>query len=374
MKKLLIILFLWAASIQLVSAVGYNYNQQMNGVDVCWQYDDMCGVLTASNTEIIHWVTDGGSNSCEISGYGWALTPNSQYYAYYPYSQSYKINKNPMTALPVSYKGQTQTENGSAAHLNAYDFMTAQALSEEENCHFDFNHLGCVLRIECEVRGKQKLKDLTISSSSKVFADEATMDAVNGTLTPTAYSSTMSLSLDNVTIEAGEHLVAFIMLPAMDLTDKLMTVLLTNAEGKVCSADIRATDIKQGCLYPIYLKMSAFRNARARAFDFDLNSDSDSDSDSDFNFNFDSDFNVRKAAAKAPIISRVTAAMPNFLSDDAHCFEQINWIDDSGIDSPNISTSGGTESGRRSYTLNGMKTSFADRGTIIIRNGKKYLK
>lgn len=370
MKNLLSILFLWAASMQLAFAIGYTYNQQTGGMDVCWQYDDMCGVLTESNTEIIHWVTDGGSSSCEISGYGWALTPNSQYYAYYPYSQSYKINKNPMTALPVSYKGQTQTGNNNTAHLNAFDFMTAQALSGEENCHFDFNHLGCVLRIECEVRGKQTLKGLTITSSSKVFVDEATIDAVNGTLTPTAYSSTMSLALNDVTIADGEHLVVFMMLPAMDLTDKLMTVTLTNAEGKVCSADIRATDIKRGCLYPMYLKMSAFRNARVRAFDSD-----DPLWFSHINENSDSDFSSTaiKSPAKAPIISRVTAAMSNFLSDDTHSFEQINWIDDSGIASPSISPYGGVEGGCRSYTLTGIRTQSPKQGAIVVHNGKKYI-
>ena len=357
MKKLLSILFLFMATIH-VFAVDYLYNQQTVGVDVCWQYDDMCGVLTESNTEIVHWVIDGGSNSCELSAYGWALTPNSQYYAYYPYSQSYNINKNPMTALPVSFAGQAQSENNDAAHLNAYDYMTAQAVSGEDECHFDFSHLGCVLRIECKTKGKQTLKALTISASSNIFATEAIMNVVDGTLTPTAYSSKTTLSLNDITVEEGEHLVVYLMMPPANLNGKLMTITLATTDGMVSSADIKAPDLQAGRIYPMSLKMTGLRKANTRT----LVAGSDVDFDSNFDFNH--------IKAKAPtIISRVTAFAPDFTVDDANCFEQINIIED---DVTAIASQGQSK-GQSQYTLSGIKVTTAEKGTIVVNKGKKYL-
>ncbi len=359
MRKILSVLLMFMATIHAL-AVGYNYNQQTDGVDVRWQYDEMCGVLTESNTEVIHWVVDGGSNTCEISAYGWALTPNSQYYAYYPYSQSYNINKNPMTALPVSFVGQMQSENNDAAHLNAYDYMTAQAVSDEDKCHFDFSHLGCVLRIECKTRGKQTLKALTISASSNIFATEATINVVDGTLTPTAYSSKTTLSLNGITVEEGEHLVAYLMMPPANLNGKLMTITLTTTDGMVSSADIKAPDLQAGRIYPMSLKMTGLRKANTRALVAGYD-------------DFDSDFNFNHIKAKAPTtISRVTAFAPDFTVDDANCFEQINIIDDDVT--AIASQSQGQSQGQSQYTLSGIKVTTAEKGTIVVRNGNKYIK
>lgn len=360
MKRLLSILFLCAVSMHLAFAVGYIYDQQANRVDVCWLYDDMCGVLTESNTEIVHWVIDGGSNSCELSAYGWALTPNSQYYAYSPYSQSYKLNKNPMTALPVSYAGQSQAGNNNAAHLNAFDYMTAQALSGEDECHFDFKHLGCILRIECEMQEKQTLKALNLSLSSSDFAAEATMDVVNGTLTPTTSASTLPLDLSDVTIEAGEKLVAFMMLPPTNLTARVMNVTLITSDGMSAKAEVKGTEMQPGCLYPMSLKMPKFRKTIVSYASLVRDADSD----------FVLDFN--RAKAKAPIISRVTAFAPAFLPDEAHVFEQMNIPQD---DVSGILSQSQSQSQRQSqYTLSGVKTTSSEKGTIVIRNGKKYIK
>lgn len=366
MKKLFSILFLLVASMHLAFAVGYSYNQQSGGMDVCWQYDDMCGVLTESNTEVIHWVVDGGSNTCELSAYGWALTPNSQYYAYYPYSRLNNIDKNPMTALPVSYTGQSQAGNNNAAHLNAFDYMTAQALSGEDQCHFDFKHLGCILRIECEMQEKLTLKTLTISLSRNDFAAEATMDVVNGTLTPTTSASTLPLDLSDVTIEAGEKFVAFMMLPPTNLTARVMNVTLITTDGMSAKAEVKGTEMQPGCLYPMSLKMPKFRKTLVSYASLVR------DVDSDLNFNLNFNLNLNSVKAKSQIINRVTAFAPAFVTDEAHVFEQMNIPQDdvSGI----LSQSQGQSRSQSQYTLSGVKTTSSEKGTIVIRNGKKYIK
>lgn len=340
-------------------AVDYRYDQQAESMNVRWALAEMCGVLTPTNTEIIHWTTDEGDSNCTLSAYGWSLTPNTQYYAYSPYSQSYKLNKNPMTALPVSYTGQSQAGNNNAAHLNAFDYMTAQALSGEDECHFDFKHLGCILRIECEMQEKQTLKALNLSLSSSDFAAEATMDVVNGTLTPTTSASTLPLDLSDVTIEAGEKLVAFMMLPPTNLTARVMNVTLVTTDGMSAKAEVKGTEMQPGCLYPMSLKMPKFRKTLVSYASLVRDADSD----------FDLDFN--RAKAKAPIISRVTAFAPAFLPDEAHVFEQMNIPQD---DVSGILSQSQSQSQRQSqYTLSGVKTTSSEKGTIVVNKGKKYL-
>lgn len=352
MEKLLAIFVLLVAMLHHASAVDYGYNQQAECMNVHWTLDEKCGVLTPSNTEIIHWTTDGGSSNCTLSAYGWALTPNAQYYAYYPYSQSYKTNHNPMTALPVSFLGQSQTENGSTAHLAAFDFMTAQAKSTEEACHFTFAHLGSLLRIECEIEGKRNLRQLMLTSEQKDFATDGTMNVVDGKFTPTTYDETMPLMLNDIPIADGEKLVAYMMVPPINLTGRTLTLKLIDTDGVTSEAELKGTTIQQGYFYPITLKMPKFGAvAKARPANRMIK--------------------ASPPQRAASIVQTVTAFVPDFALDNDHRFEQINIPEEETSRITNHKANLSKQ--KPSYTISGIKTAVPAKGTIFIRSGKKYL-
>lgn len=353
MKKLLSILFLLAAATTFAFAVDYSYNQQQEGIVAHWTRDDMCGVFTQSNTEIIHWTTAGGSNNCPISAYGWSLSPNSQYYAYFPFSQSYTANKNLMTALPVSYAEQLQTGNNTTAHLAAFDFMTAQATTTADNCHFSFLHHGSVLRIEMLLDSRQTVTSLTFSSKESLFATKAEMNAVTGTLKPTEYSSAITLILRDVTIEKGGTLVAYMMMLPTDFEDKTLEVTLTTTDGKALTAFVKGTRITAGHVYPIALEMKLSANAKSYGA-------------KPYNRTTAKPQN-RKSSAPS-IVNSITANIPDFTVDSNHRFQQIE-NDETSI--ANI-TAGKTNT-NNIYSINGVWISSPSKQSIIIRNGKKYL-
>ena len=362
MKKLLSILFLLAATTTFAFAVDYEYNQQQEGIVAHWTRDDMCGVFTQSNTEIIHWTTAGGSNTCPISAYGWSLSPNSQYYAYFPFSQSYTANKNPMTALPISYAEQLQTGNNSTAHLAAFDFMTAQATTTADNCHFSFLHHGSVLRIEMLLDSKQTVTSLTFSSKESLFATKAEMNAVTGTLKPTEYSSAITLELKDVTIEKGETLVAYMMMPPTDLEDKTLEVTLTTTDGKTLTAFMKGTRITAGHVYPIALEMEQSALETRNTKHETLNQVTSKPQ----NLKTSEPQNLKASAPS--IVNSITANIPDFTADSNHRFQQI---ENNETSIANI-TAGKTNS-NNIYSINGVWISSPFKQSIIIRNGKKYL-
>lgn len=360
MKKLLSILFLLAAATTFAFAVDYEYNQQQEGIVAHWTRDDMCGVFTQSNTEIIHWTTAGGSNTCPISAYGWSLSPNSQYYAYFPFSQSYTANKNLMTALPVSYAEQLQTGNNTTAHLAAFDFMTAQATTTADNCHFSFLHHGSVLRIEMLLDSRQTVTSLTFSSKERLFATKAEMNAVIGTLKPTEYSSAITLELKDVTVEKGEILVAYMMMLPTDLEDKTLEVSLTTTDGKTLAAFTKGTRITAGHVYPITLEMmnkqSINKTYKTDAQEYKYNK---------LDLLTAKPQNLKASAPS--IVNSITANIPDFTADSNHRFQQIE-NDETSI--ANITA--GTTNSNDIYSINGIRISSPFKQSIIIRNGKKY--
>ncbi|MBQ0075507.1 MAG: fimbrillin family protein [Prevotella sp.] len=311
MKKLLSILFLMAA-VQFAFATGYTYDQEKGEIQLAWKYDDMCGVFTVSNTEIIHWVLNDADNNCTLSAYGWSLTPNATYYSYYPYSQSYIINKNPMTALPVSYGAQSQEQNDNAAHLAAYDFMTAQTISTANDCHFDYQHLGSIIRFECSLDGERTLKSLTLASDNEDFTTTATMNATNGTLTTLTKEPTMTLALNDITVAEGQPLVAYMMMPPTNLRDKDLTVTLTDDNGAATVADLKGADILPGRVYPITLAMPPFDDGKYEEKP-----------------NGDPPLMAKRSLFDRPTavtMNNPTAFAPNFMTDEESQFEQKFYI------------------------------------------------
>lgn len=347
-------MFLLATATTFAFAVDYEYNQQQEGIVAHWTKDDMCGVFTESNTEIIHWTTAGGSNTCPISAYGWSLSPNSQYYAYFPFSQSYTANKNPMTALPVSYAEQLQTGNNSTAHLAAFDFMTAQTTTTADDCHFSFLHQGSVLRIETLFDSKQTVTSLTFSSEENLFATKAEMNVVTGVLKPTEYNSAITLNLKDATIEKGGTLVAYMMMPPTDLKDKTLEVTLTTADGKKLTAFVKGTNILAGNVYPIALEMKLTGNAKSYGA-------------KPYNRITVQPYNRRTSAPS--IVNSITANIPDFTADSSNRFQQTE-----NNETSIATTTAGTTNSNDIYSINGIRISSPSKQSIFIRNGKKYLK
>lgn len=227
----------------------------MQGNCVCfsWLVSDVVCVYTPSGTRVKFFIKSisADSHNATLTGYGWGLTSDTQYYGYAPYNSEYHSRQLPMTALPISYEGQSQQSNNNTAHLAAYDYMTTQAISSSTACHFNYNHLGSIIRLECPMESTETLTTVTISAPSEKFVTEATMNVTNNQLTPTKMSKEISLGLNNITVGEGNKFVAYLMVAPTDLSKELVEITLTTADGKMAKQTFSAPNIKAGKCYPI---------------------------------------------------------------------------------------------------------------------------
>lgn len=230
----------------------YRYDSN-KGVAYGWSTDDTPCAYTVSNTRVRLGVTsiDADTHKAMLNCMGWALTENTQYYAYSPYDSRYIVEGHPMTALPVAFTGQQQVMNGGVSHLTKYDYQTAQARSTADALHFAYNHLGSILRLQFDSIPVIQYDSIRIMTSRKVLTTEATMNLTNNALTPTKKDSTITLSLKDITLADNDSLVAYLMVAPADLSKDTLKVLLYAGSDTIKSLEIKGTIIKPGMTYNV---------------------------------------------------------------------------------------------------------------------------
>lgn len=252
MKKFVTILTL--ATLLFHDSFAGNYLfQESRGVLANWNDNDILGVYTTSATRIKFWMNNisEDKHNATISAYGWSLTDNTQYYSYYPYSADYSTKSYSITALPIKYTCQQQQGNGNLEHLAAYDFMTAQAKSTTGAIHFDYKHLGCILRIQCDLLPIMPYTTIRLSTSRNAFVSEATMNVTNSVLTPQTYTNTMVLNMDGIEIAKNDSLVGYAMMAPTDLSEDTIKVDIMSYDNIVKSINVIGSNMQPGKLYCI---------------------------------------------------------------------------------------------------------------------------
>lgn len=114
-----------------------------SGASFTWDEDDVIGIFPDKGDQVSFAMAEGaGTQTATFSGGGWALKSSSKYAAYYPHV----YENRDLTAIPVSYVGQTQNGNGNTDHIGAFDFMAAGVSTPEKGAvAFDMQHLGALV-------------------------------------------------------------------------------------------------------------------------------------------------------------------------------------------------------------------------------------
>lgn len=206
-----------------------------SGAAFKWAANDTVGIFPNEGSQVYFPMTSGaGTNSASFTGGGWALKSSATYAAYYPFIGKMYLDQ---TKIPVSYTGQTQTGNGSTAHLGAYDFMAASATTAENGgVNFTFKHLGCLVQLKITVPNAGTLSSVTLSSDEEVFVEEGYIDLTTATpaIVSTKTASSLKIELNDVTITADNEVVtAYFMIAPTDMTGKTLTIKTGNAKGTV---------------------------------------------------------------------------------------------------------------------------------------------
>lgn len=203
-----------------------------------WAANDTIGIYPTVGDQLSFPIVDGvGTNTCVFNGGGWALKTSSSYTAYSPFNRSYYLKQN--NALPISMLGQKQTGNDNSEHLGAYDIQIATGVTPASGkISFSFQHQVAIVRLDLVAPVAGTWTSLQLESDGE-FTTDAVMDltAATPTVTPVVYSNTVTLELEDVVTSAqGETITAYMMLLPVDLTDKTLTIYLTNSEDNMYEA------------------------------------------------------------------------------------------------------------------------------------------
>ncbi len=220
-----------------------------SGISFAWDDDETVGIFPiapTTNAQAYQKLNSGSGDGTKSSfdGAGWALLRGNTYAAYYPF-QDLKATTS-YTAVPIDMTGQTQDGNGSLAHIGAgYDYMYATAsVPKNGDVSFDFKHVASIVKLELTMPVAATWESVTLSSGSSVFITKATLNASTGTVASVTKSSSVVLSLSNVsTTSANQKLELYMaVLPTTtgDLTVKARTSANYNYTATLSSKTLKA--------------------------------------------------------------------------------------------------------------------------------------
>ena len=247
MRKTLSYILFWMLGCLNAYAASYTFDIN-KGISFSWQYDDALGVYTTKGTRIKHWaLADGKVTS--FSSYGWSLVGNCKYYLYYPYNNSYFQNDTPITALPITFEGQVQSENNSLEHLATYDYMIGEGNTEETSADFNLNHICSVIRIEYVSPKSAVYTNVALKTTDNLFCQTAEMNLETQSINPILKDCYANLTLNNIAVEEGEKLVVYMVVAPVDLSGWDVKLTITSEDGEEINLDILANELRAGKLY-----------------------------------------------------------------------------------------------------------------------------
>lgn len=228
-----------------------------NGASFAWDEDDVIGIFPDKGDQVSFAMDEGaGTQTATFSGGGWALKSSSTYAAYYPHV----YENRDMTAIPVSYVGQTQNGNANTAHIGAYDFMAAGVSTPENgSVAFDMRHLGALVQLTITVPEPSTLNKVVLTSSTE-FTETGTIDLTAETpaIVADTQLNTFEIVLNDVaTTEANENVTVYFMTAPVDLTDSELSATIHFADETIREVEITGKNLQAGKAYRLTAEIEA---------------------------------------------------------------------------------------------------------------------
>ena len=229
-----------------------------NGASFTWDEDDVIGIFPDKGDQVSFAMDEGaGTQTATFSGGGWALKSSAKYAAYYPHV----YENRDLTAIPISYVGQTQNGNANTDHIGAYDFMAAGVSTPENGAvAFDMQHLGALVQLTITVPEPSALTKVVLTSSTE-FTETGTIDLTANipTINADTQSNTFEIALDNITTtEVNENVIVYFMLAPVDLTDIELTAKIHFADETINEVEITGKNFQAGKAYRLAIKIPTY--------------------------------------------------------------------------------------------------------------------
>lgn len=220
-----------------------------SGASFTWDEDDVIGIFPDKGDQVSFAMDEGaGTQTATFSGGGWALKSSAKYAAYYPHV----YENRDLTAIPVSYVGQTQNGNGNTDHIGAYDFMAAGVSTPENGAvAFDMQHLGVLVQLTITIDRPSTVNKIVLNSSAG-FTKTGIIDltAEKPSIASKAESNTLEIFLNNATTtKADKNLLIYFMTAPVDLTDSELTATIHFDNETTCDIKLTGKNLQAGKAY-----------------------------------------------------------------------------------------------------------------------------
>ena len=203
------------------------------GVEFTWTAGDTLGVFPQNGYPTAFPISDGANTSTAcFDGADWALRPNAQYVAYYPFAYS----NNDKSDIRVSYVGQAQSGNNSAAHLGAYDYLASAYtdVDADGNALFQLSHLGALVKISLVMPEADSYSKLTVSTDAGNFTTVARYGLSHAAPSLSAVTTATSVEMDLSgisTAAATQSITLYMMLAPTNLSGATLTFSITGSKS-----------------------------------------------------------------------------------------------------------------------------------------------
>ena len=214
-----------------------------------WAEGDVIGICPSSGDQLSFQISQesDGKPIAVFDGGGWRTKPSAFYTAYSPLNRDVYISEN-YSAIPLTYVGQTQSENNSTAHLGAYDYMVSPPtpVSGSGGITFELKRISSIVFFDLTLPEPITATQLKLACQELPFITKGTFDARSGStdVKPVETSNEMTLYLDNIATDSNNNLKAYMLICPSNFEDKQWTLSVL-------------TDIKEGKYYEYKLSFKA---------------------------------------------------------------------------------------------------------------------
>lgn len=242
---------LYAYSTDYVYKAGY-------GIASTWRTEDAIGIFPVQSSETYFGINSVNSTDSHLAtcyGYGVGLTSGKKYYALSPFVDSYYMNGNVSTALPLSYPTLKQSKNNDMTHIAKSDYMIADVTASSSTT-FSFDHLGYMLRLSVKTQDAETFTGAELQTSKGAFMNKGTLNIEERRLTVEESSSVVGLTLDNIYVSRGGQLTVYFVLPATDMSSGKITATFKTASGNTYTCSFDGKKYEAGKLYNVERTLS----------------------------------------------------------------------------------------------------------------------
>ncbi len=218
---------------------------------------DVLGIYPVGGDQVAFPLSGVSGDKASFNGGSWSLKTSYKYAAYFPFSaDNYTVSER---RIPISLTGQRQTGNNSPVHLGKFSFMVAEASQPDAtgNVSLQFKQSGCFARFRIQLpSGVVPVKAVLSLNNDGRFITQGTLDLTetftesSPTITPTAYSKSVTLECSDIKSD-GTDILLYMMMAPQNLTGYTLTMTVTDTDGKIYTFTAAGKNMlrNQACAY-----------------------------------------------------------------------------------------------------------------------------